>query len=311
MKDLAPGLQAHLDTRSTTMALCWKITRRDGLVQGFTEHDSDLTFGGEFALDFITDEYAFDAGQPVTYLASSGFTASRMQQSLGLAPDNLNVDGALSSDTINEDDLAAGLYDNAEVALFWVNWENTAERITMDAGNIGEVERRETAFSAEFRSMVHRLNQKGGRLYQRSCDAILGDARCKVDLTSGSFRGTGDLAAGSSGRNLVLTGIGAFASGFFTYGVLAFTTGANAGLRFEVKSHVGTAVKLWEIPPEAVAIGDDFTITAGCAKDAGMCKVKFSNLANFRGFPHIPGNDILSDYPREDDETLDGGSYFR
>lgn len=293
MKELVPGLQAHLDSGTTTMALCWKVTRRDGLVQGFTEHDMDITF---------------DA---VTYLAASGFTASRIQQSLGLAADNLNVDGALSSDTINEDDLAAGLYDNAEVALYWVNWANVAQRVTMDEGNIGEVARKETAFSAEFRSLVHRLNQKGGRVYQRSCDAVLGDERCGVDLTSATFKGTGDLASGSSGRNLIVTGIGSFASGFFTYGILAFTSGLNNGLRFEVKSHVGTAVRLWDIPPFAVAIGDDFTITAGCAKDSSTCKAKFNNLANFRGFPHIPGNDILSDYPRADDETLDGGSYFR
>lgn len=190
MKELVAGLQDHLDTGSTTMALCWKVTRRDGLVQGFTEHDLDIAFDG------------------VTYLASSGFTASRIQQSLGLAADNLNVDGALSSDTINEDDLAAGLYDNAEVALYWVNWSNVAQRVTMDEGNIGEVARRETAFSAEFRSLVNRLNQKGGRVYQRSCDAVVGDARCGVDLTSGSFKGTGDLAAGSSGRNLIVTTFG-------------------------------------------------------------------------------------------------------
>lgn len=298
MKELVPGLQAHLDTGSTTMALCWKVTRRDGLVQGFTEHDMDVTFDG------------------VTFLASSGFTASRIQQSLGLAADNLNVDGALSSDTINEDDLAAGLYDNAEVALYWVNWSNVAERVTMDEGNIGEVARKETAFSAEFRSLVHRLNQKGGRVYQRSCDAVLGDDRCGIDLDGGSFGGhafkaTGDLASGSSGRNLIVTGLGSYPAGFFTYGILTFTSGLNTGLRFEVKSHVGTAVRLWDIPAYAVAIGDDFTITAGCAKDAATCKAKFGNLANFRGFPHIPGNDILSDYPRADDETLDGGSYFR
>lgn len=274
------------------MALCWKIERRDGVVQGFTEHDEDLTFDG------------------VTYLASSGFTASRMQQSLGLSADNLNVDGALSSATINEDDLAAGLYDNAEVELSWVNWQDTAQRIVKDRGNIGEVARRETAFSAEFRSMVHRLNQPGGRLYQRSCDAVLGDARCGVSL-SGGFKGTGSLSVGSSGRNLVVAGLGSFADGFFTYGVLTFTAGANDGLQFEVKSHVGTSIRLWEIPPEAVAVSDTFEVTAGCPKDAGACKAKFNNLANFRGFPHIPGNDILSDYPREEDETLDGGSYFR
>jgi len=291
-KTLVAGLQAHLDTKSTTMALCWKIVRRDGLVQGFTEHDEDMVFDG------------------VTYLASSGFTSSRMEQNLGLAPSNLNVDGALSSSTINEDDLAKGRYDNADVSLYWVNWNNVAQRVTLEVGNIGEIVRRETFFSAEFRSLAHRLNQKTGRIYQRSCDAVLGDARCGVDLTSPSYKGTGAITS-ASGRNLVVSGIGAFADKFFTYGVLTFSSGLNNGLAFEVKSHIGTAIVLWDIPPETVAGADGFTITAGCPKDAETCRTKFNNLANFRGFPFIPGNDILPSYPREEDETLDGGSYFR
>lgn len=291
MKELAAGLQDHLDTRSTTMALCWKVTRRDGLVQGFTEHDEDLTFDG------------------VAFLASSGFSATRIQQGLGLNPDNLNVEGALSSDTINEDDLAAGLYDNAEVVLYWVNWQDVAERVVLDAGNIGEVVRRETAFSAEFRSLLHRLNQRGGRLYQRTCDAVLGDARCTVDLASASFKASGSVTSANR-RNLVVSGLGSFASGFFTYGLLTFTSGANDGLSFEVKSHVGSSVGLWELPPHAIDPGDGFDITAGCAKDATTCRTKFSNLVNFRGFPHIPGDDVLSDYPREDGEVMDGGSWF-
>lgn len=290
-KTLPPGLQSHLDTGATTMAYCWQVVRRDGLVQGFTEHDEDVTFAG------------------VTFLASAGFTASRVQQSLGLAADNLNVDGALSDATINEDDLAAGLYDNAEVTLYWVNWQDVSQRLVMDKGNIGEVTRRETAFSAEFRSMLHKLNQKSGRTYQRTCDAVLGDARCKVNLAA--FSGAGAVTSIASGRTLGVSGLGAFAAGFFTYGVLTFTTGANAGLRYEVKSHAAGIVTLWDRPAQPVTIADAFTIAAGCPKDAGTCRTKFGNLANFRGFPHIPGNDLLSEYPREDDENLDGGSFFR
>lgn len=291
-KALSAGLQAHLDTRSTTMALCWKVTRRDGAVQGFTEHDEDITFDS------------------VTYIASSGFTASRMQQALGLAPGNLNVEGALSSDTINADDLAAGAYDHAEVVLYWVNWNDVSERVVLEKGNVGEVARQETAFSAEFRSLIDKLNQTTGHVYQRSCDAVVGDARCGVDLTNASFKATGTITS-ALGRALVVSGIGSFDDGFFTYGVLTFTSGENDGLSFEVKSHVGSSLTLWDIPPETVANGDGYAVTAGCGKDAATCKAKFSNFVNFRGFPHIPGNDLLQAYPREEDENLDGGSLFQ
>lgn len=291
MKTLASGLQDHLDTRSTTLALCWKVTRRDGTVQGFTEHDNDLTFDG------------------VTYEAASGFTASQMQQSLGLSSDNLNVDGALSSDTINDADLAAGQYDNAEVELLWVNWQDTDERVTLDRGHIGEVARMETAFSAEFRSLTDQLNQSTGRQYQRTCDAVLGDSRCGIDLTSGSYKGTGAVSS-VDGRTFVVSGLSGFASGFFIGGVLTFTDGANSGLSFEVRSHDGTTIVLWDIPPETVAVSTAFTVTAGCDHTAATCKATFSNLANFRGFPHIPGNDILTSYASNEDEDMDGGSFF-
>lgn len=292
MKELVAGLQDHLDTRSTSMVTCWKVVRRDGVVQGFTEHDGDLAFDG------------------VTYKAGSGFTASRFQQNLGLAASNLNADGALSDETINELDLDAGHYDDAEVTLFWVNWEDVSERVTLDSGNLGEVTRQETAFSAEFRSMVHRLNQTTGRIYQRSCDAIVGDARCGVNLAAAAFRGTGAVTFSDS-RNLVVSGIGSFDDGFFTHGVLTFSSGANDGLSFEVKSHSGTSVALWDIPPNDTAVSDTFSITAGCKKDGATCASKFSNIVNFRGFNHIPGNDLLQSYPNESDENLDGGSLFR
>jgi len=94
------GFQTSLDSKATTMALAWRVDRTDGVIQGFTEHDRDLIFDS------------------VIYLASAGFTASRMKQSIGLSADNLSVMGALSSDTINEDDLAAGVYDNAQVELW-------------------------------------------------------------------------------------------------------------------------------------------------------------------------------------------------
>ena len=104
MKTISEDLQSHLNSGVTTLCWCWKITRNDGAVQGFTDHDTDLAFDG------------------VTYEAASGFTASEVQSSLGLAVDNLTVVGALNSSTINEADLAAGLYDDASIEIWRVNW---------------------------------------------------------------------------------------------------------------------------------------------------------------------------------------------
>ena len=45
---------------------------------------------------------------------------------------------------------------------------------------------------------------------------------------------------------------------------------------------------------EPLAAGQTFTITAGCDKHLDTCKAKFANTVNFRGFPHMPGNDFVT-----------------
>ena len=81
MKSLPPSLQSHLDSGTTTLAWCWRLTRGDGLVQGFTDHDRDLAFDG------------------TTFAAATGFTATEIKDAVGLAVDNLEVESARSAPT--------------------------------------------------------------------------------------------------------------------------------------------------------------------------------------------------------------------
>lgn len=296
MKSLSVALQEHLDSRATTMCYCWKVTRNDGLVQGFTDHDNALTFEG------------------VTYEASSGFTATQFATSMGLAVDNLEVEGALSSDSINEDDLAAGHYDNAKVEVYWVNWSNVAQRHIVSRGFIGEVKRAGALFQAELRGLSNALQQKTGRKYQRYCNAVVGDARCGINLANSAYRGSGAVDIASSSRTFTATGLAGFSDDWFTAGMVNWLTGANAGQSMEVKLHNFTngtvSIELWQAMPFEVRTGDTFTVTVGCKQDAATCHSKFGNIANFRGFNLIPGPDMLLFYPKQGDDNLDGGSLF-
>jgi uncharacterized phage protein (TIGR02218 family) len=58
------------------------------------------------------------------------------------------------------------------------------------------------------------------------------------------------------------------------------------------------------------ATGHAFQVTAGCDKLFATCRGKFANQLNFRGFPHIPGNDYVMRYPKSEDPKLDGSSLF-
>jgi uncharacterized phage protein (TIGR02218 family) len=284
MKDIPAGLAAHLATGATTLAWCWRLKRKDGNTQGFTDHDRDITFDG------------------TSFEAAAGFTASEIKDALGLSVDNLEVASALSSSHLAEADLAAGLYDDAKIEIWRVNWQAPADRVLMRSGSLGEVKRAGTAFSAEVRGLAHYLNQPKGRLFQYTCDADLGDGRCKIDLNAAAYKGMGTILAVLSARKLSASGLGAFASGWFTRGLVTFTSGAASGQRIEVKSHFlagGTAtLELWQPARLPLTAGQTFMVTAGCDKHLETCRAKFANAVNFRGFPHMPGNDFVTSFAK-------------
>jgi uncharacterized phage protein (TIGR02218 family) len=167
-------------------------------------------------------------------------------------------------------------------------------------------------FSAEVRGLAHRLDQPKGRLFQYGCDAVLGDERCGVDLGSPEFRGEGIVDAVEDNRRLAVTGLDGFAENWFARGRLLWISGANSGRAMEVKFHrvsaAAVTIELWREMSASIAAGDRFVVTAGCDKQFTTCQERFGNAENFRGFPHMPGNDFVASYPNRDDGTNDGGS---
>ncbi|MPZ55020.1 MAG: DUF2163 domain-containing protein [Rhizobiales bacterium] len=294
MRIIPPTLQAKLDSGVTMLCRCWRLTRRDGVVQGFTDHDRDLDLDG------------------VTCRAGAGLAASEATQGQGLAVAASEVFGALTDDTLNEDDLAAGLYDAAAVEVWLVDWSEPALRVLLAKGVLGEVRRGGQAFAAELRGLAHRLAEDSGRLYTATCSADLGDARCTVDLDDPAYRGEGTIVVLTGTSAFTASGLDAFGDGWFTAGRLVWTGGANAGLAIEVKHHrsdgAGVTLDLWQAMPHDIAPGDTFTVTAGCDKRFATCRDRFANGINFRGFPHIPGNDFIVAYPVPGAAGNDGGS---
>lgn len=288
MKSLPPALSAHLAEGTTTLAWCWRILRADGAAFGFTDHDRALAFDG------------------TTFEPESGLIASEVRTGSDLSVDAQDAEGVLTSDRITETDIRDGLWDNAEVEVWRVNWQDTAQRALLRRGSIGQIRRGRLAFVAEVRSMAHVLGQTVGRAFQATCDAALGDGRCGVDLETPAFKGTGTVADAVRDRAFTASGLGAFADGWFAGGTVTWTTGANAGRMVEVMMHEVTGgvvqITLLELPGRPITSGDGFVARAGCDKRSETCAAKFANIANFRGFPHIPGQDAIIRYA-----TKDGG----
>ena len=293
MRTIPSALQARLDSGVTTLCRCWLITRKDDVTQGFTDHDTDVVLGS------------------VTCRAGTGLTGSEATQKLGLAVDSSELSGALADDSLNEADLAAGRYDAAAVELWLVDWSEPELRLLLARGALGEVRREGDAFTAEVRGLSERLAQASGRLYTATCAADLGDSRCTVDLASAGYRGSGTVLALTATSGFSAEGLDGFDDGWFTAGKLSFSSGANSGLSVEVKSHRKDGVvtlDLWQAMPEPIAPGDEFTVSAGCDKRFATCHDRFDNVVNFRGFPHIPGNDFVIRYPLQGEPGNDGSS---
>jgi len=282
-------LAAHLGRTVTTVCHCWRLTRKDGHVAGYTDHDRRLTVGA------------------TVFAPQTGLAASEARDTLGLAVDTVDVEGALSSDDISDEDIAAGLYDGATVETLLVNWRQPDDFVLLRKATVGRITRTDGRFVAELESLAHSLDRPSGRFVSRTCDAELGDARCGFGLDDPAFTGTGAVEVVEMASTLVVSGLDAFAAGWFALGVLTWTSGMREGRRERVEMHrmdaAGTTLVLQPGGSGSVAEGDTFVIVAGCDKKFATCKTKFANTLNFRGFPHLPGNDAAYGY------VVDGGRF--
>lgn len=166
MKSATAGMQTHLAQTLTNLARCWSLVRTDGVGFYFTEHDVDLVIDGN------------------TYKASTGFAGTAVSNNAGMNVDELDVAGFFDDATIKDEELRAGLFDYAEIKIFFVNWKDLSHgKIKMRRGQLGEVvSTPQGFFKAELRGLMQRLQQKFGELYAPECRADLGDTRCKIPL---------------------------------------------------------------------------------------------------------------------------------
>ncbi|ALI56055.1 DUF2163 domain-containing protein [Celeribacter marinus] len=287
------ALKAHLARGITTVCRAWALTRRDGVVLGFTDHDLDLRFDG------------------IVFKADTGLTAQALEQTTGLSVDNTESLGALSSVAVDERDIEAGRFDSATVKAWLVNWADVSERVLQFNGTFGEITRVGGGFRAELRGLTEGLNQPQGRVYHSACSAVLGGASCGFDLDALGYSAEVSVEAVDGARVFRMTGLAEFDDRWFERGRLVVRSGAAAGLVGIVKNDrltaTGRVIDLWDPLRGAVAVGDTIRLEAGCDKRAETCRLKFNNFNNFRGFPHIPGDDWLAAYPSSSDDN-DGGS---
>lgn len=265
-----------VDAELTTLAFCWRVERRDGTCLGFTTHDRDLALAG------------------LVYRAAPGMLPSAVAISGAFEVDSLDVSGALSSEAISSEDLAAGRWDGAAVALFMVDWETPeGEQVMLARGELGAVSLKGDGFEAELRGPTALLEAPVVEQTSPECRAELGDKRCRVDMAP-RIRVT-RVAAVVSATEIDVVEASADA-GAYAYGRLRWIGGRNSGLESPLVSSSGVRLVLREEPPFAPQAGDLIEISEGCDRSFATCHGRFGNAENFRAEPHLPGMDLLTRY---------------
>jgi uncharacterized phage protein (TIGR02218 family) len=104
-------------------------------------------------------------------------------------------------------------------------------------------------------------------------------------------------------------GLGAFANGWFSRGRLVWSAGGESEVAAHRLEAGGAVIELLDPPGAVLAPSAAFVIYAGCDKRFDTCRAKFANTLNFRGFPHMPGNDAVVAGPIAG-QRMDGSSRF-
>lgn len=276
MKTLSAALAAHVAQGTTTLAHLLKITRTDGEVFAFTSASDSVSLGG------------------VLYRAAPGLDVSSLSLSAGLAVDNLELTTLDDGSTFDRIDVLGGVWRNAAFLLSRYNWASPNDGVELlMAGTLGDMQLRNGSVVAELRGLQQYLQQTVGSLTSKTCRARLGDALCRVDLAPWTVAGT--ITAVASGQ-VFTDAARAEAEGWFSEGVLTFTSGACSGLKQKVKAFAAGGQITLSLPMlQPIAIGDTYSVNAGCSKRLSEdCVTKFSNALNFQGEPHLPGVDALT-----------------
>lgn len=123
------------------------------------------------------------------------------------------------------------------------------------------------------------------------CNWTVYDVNCDPGQTLLAAKTLSGAASGVPTLTTIPTTSGALtakAAGYFNLGFITFTSGALSGKIFDVDTWDGTTFSMAVPLPVAPAAGDAFTVAPGCPNTLGVCSATFGNLANWRGFTHLP-----------------------
>lgn len=184
MKTTDSTLRAHLDQEVTALCTCWVIKRVDGTVLRFTDADIDVVQDGE------------------VYKSIGAYQRTAIENTATLSVDNLEIIGAANDLALPEEELRAGLFDNAEITVFITSWlDSVPGRLRVRRGFFGEVQVLPNGtYKVELRGLMQRLNYTYTKIFSPVCLYDLGSPGCGINIKGKDVDAGLDFAVGDHAR---------------------------------------------------------------------------------------------------------------
>lgn len=266
----------------------YQITLSGGAVLRYTNAQTSQTFLGN------------------TYLAGPVFQRGNLSHKTGTAASTFQITiAATAADTIAGKAfipyvLALG-FDGAAITVyraFLAKWSTGIVGAINDFTGVVSTVNTITRASLQITVSDPRLRftvNMPSNVYQSSCANVFCDPNCT--LVAATYTTAGAVLTGFTPTALTFWTNSTKADGYYTQGIIKFTSGACSGQARTVSTFANAhgLVKLIYPLPASPAIGDTFTMRAGCDHTLATCKTKFAadNSINFRGQPFIPAAETV------------------
>ena len=265
----------------TTFAICLKLSLSNGDIIRLTDHDDDIMINSDI------------------YVASNSFFYSNIESNSSLSVDNLEIQGAMSADCVNEVDIMAGKYDDAQIEIFRVNYlDPLNDQIILKLGTISEIKILDNQFVAEVHGMSMGAEKQITDSFSPSCRAKFCDNLCKLE--NENFTEVGCVTNLVVNRRRFVDTSLQRSKNYYKYGLVTFLSGENKSFAVEIKRSDFNEVELLFLTPYEIKPGDRYQISVGCDKSFMTCDKIYNNTINFRGEPHVPGVQKLFQSVREE-----------
>jgi len=248
-------------------AVCWHIQLTNGDQLRLTNYNEDIKI------------------KDYKYVAESIFTYKSIEKCSELLTEKNEICGIICDKYFKRQDIINGKLNDAYIEIFLINTNHLDNgKLILNQGYVSNIKIIDNKFIANISSLKNKFNHKITNSFSQNCRAKFCDQDCSLHEENYKFYGKISKVVSN---NTLFDAERNEENFYFNFGEITFISGNNTGLCFQVKNFKNGEIELNLPSIYKLAVGDAYSIIAGCDKNFSSCATKFNNALNFRGEPYI------------------------